>query len=113
LKQIFPSPRETFLHLFYDCNDVQELLDKFEKKYFDDVDLQNRQKKLEFWFFGISDIGDANEKFYVFLLLKNIVLFYVWECKLKKIRMSFASAENFLEFHEKQRRGLVAGVVTA
>jgi hypothetical protein len=103
LKQIFPSPRETFLHLFYDCNEVQDLLSKFEKKYFDDVDLQNRQKKLEFWFLGISDIGDANEKFYIFLLLKSLVLFYVWECKLKKIKMSFASAENFLEFHVKTK----------
>jgi exonuclease III len=101
IKQIFPSPRETFLHLFYDCNEVQDLLSKFENKYFDDVDLRSRQKKLEFWFLGICDIGDATEKFYIFLLLKSLVLFYVWECKLKKIKMSFASAENFLEFHVK------------
>jgi hypothetical protein len=77
------------------------LLSKFENKYFDDVDLRSRQKKLEFWFLGICDIGDATEKFYIFLLLKSLVLFYVWECKLKKIKMSFASAENFLEFHVK------------
>jgi hypothetical protein len=59
-------------------------LSKFENKYFDDVDLRSRQKKLEFWFLGICDIGDATEKFYIFFTAKKFSTVLCMGMQIKK-----------------------------
>jgi exonuclease III len=94
-----PVPRETFLHLFFDCPETQKTLLAFEGKYLSDIDLSSLALRKKFWFFGMVKENNHMTTKCFFQLVTITIMFYVWNCKLKKIVQSFASCKNFFFYH--------------
>jgi hypothetical protein len=94
----FPAPRESFKHVFYDCPESQHTIAEFENKYLAALNLHNEEQRTLFWFFGAlkRDLTDSRK---FFSLTAITVLFYIWDCKLRKCRQSSASCLNFYFYH--------------
>jgi hypothetical protein len=84
------APRETFLHLFYECNHVGSIRTAFANKHLGDFSVRSDNDKKLFWFCGL--INDTKNLTGGILAL--LINFYIWECKLRKTRMSLTSLEN-------------------
>jgi hypothetical protein len=84
------APRETFLHLFYECNHVGSIRTAFANKQLGDFSARSENDKKLFWFCGL--INDTKNLTGGILAL--LINFYIWECKLRKTRMSLTSLEN-------------------
>jgi hypothetical protein len=98
LTRNFPAPRETFLHIFYHCPETSSTLVSFEQKYLDNLELDTAEKRRLFWFFGTTDKKLKTLKKF-FSLTTSVILFYVWDCKLRKSKQSLASCLNFYFYH--------------
>ena len=78
-----PVPDETFIHLFFDCPSVNNILNWLENTFFPDIAFNNRDNRLKFWFFGILPL--RNENFSILnLTISQTFLFCIWRCKLQK-----------------------------
>jgi hypothetical protein len=100
-----PAPRETFIHLFFNCPETSATLLAFETKYLENLDLNTVEKKRLFWFFGTTDKKlKCIKKF--FGLTTSVILYYVWDCKLRKVRQSLASCLNFYFYYMELIRKL-------
>jgi exonuclease III len=98
LRKQLPAPRETFLHLFYNCPETKKTLVGFETKYLPVQNWTEIEKK-HFWFTGNPPDFNENRQKNLLYLCFVFVQFYVWECKLKKTIQSVASCENFFRYH--------------
>jgi exonuclease III len=99
LKNIRPVQRESFLHLFFDCPETNQILLGIEASILSDLHLNTGTEKKTFWFWGKSPL-DICKDGKIFLQLTSILfMFYVWECKLKKSALSVMSAKNFYFFY--------------
>jgi hypothetical protein len=94
----FPAPRENFAHLFFDCPQSHTTLCGFEDKYLADLHLDCREKKILLWFYGTTD--NKLRKYNIFLqMTTTVVMFYIWDCKLRKCKQSLSSCLNFYFFY--------------
>jgi hypothetical protein len=107
LNNIAPAPRETFSHIFFDCPETDRTFKSFEQKYLDVLDLDTENKRRVFWFLGlINGRQESKSKFYQ--MSSGTILYYVWDCKLRKAKQSFAGCLNFYFFHIDIMRKLSA-----
>jgi hypothetical protein len=98
LNNLLPVPRETFIHLFFDCPETAKTLMSFENEYLQELNLNTVTERKKFWFLSLHVDVVVNKN--TFLNLTTLViLFYVWECKLQKKRQSFGSALNYFFYH--------------
>jgi hypothetical protein len=105
LYEIRPSPRETFSHLFFDCKIIDDLLVGFEGRYLTSLNLNNEVKRRHFWFCAF--LGESfNETKIFYQLTVATIHFYIWECKLKKNKVSLSSCLNFYFYHMELARKL-------
>jgi hypothetical protein len=95
---IFPAPRETFLHLFFNCQESYATLSGFEQKYLNELRLDSENKKKNFWFFGSCNSKLKDKKAF-FHLTAGTILYYIWDCKLRKSKQSLSSCLNFYFYH--------------
>jgi hypothetical protein len=99
LRKSYPVPRETFLHLFFDCPETDTTLCHFENQLLNDITMVNPEARRKFWFYGCNDDISESDKIKFLQVTASIVMCYIWECKLKKCVQSFASADNFFFYH--------------
>ena len=83
LKNNGPIPTETVIHLFFDCDSVQPIMNWFETTFLSDLNLDNREKRLKFWFFGIIQNNNTTNILFS-LALAQTFLFSIWRTKLQK-----------------------------
>jgi hypothetical protein len=98
LNKSLPAPRETFIHVFFNCPETAATLAAFENKYFYSLDLNTEERRRLFCFFGTTDRKLKDCKKFL-SLTTSVVLFYVWDCKLRKGKQSLASCLNFYFYH--------------
>ncbi len=73
----FPVPAETFTHLFFDCNHVQNILGRLYDKYLCNFDLNKNS-------FFITNINEKECENWPVMLFFNIVRYNIWQNKLEK-----------------------------
>ena len=83
LKNHGPIPIETVVHLFFDCDSVQPIMNWFETTFLSDLNLDTREKRLKFWFFGIIHNNNLTNILFP-LALSQTLLFSIWRTKLQK-----------------------------
>jgi exonuclease III len=89
-----PVARETFVHLFHECPSTAKLHSKVIEQYCPELILNNDAEKKALWLLGL--LTPANRQFNLFLqILIGTVNFYVWECKIKKCKLSWYSCDTF------------------
>jgi Reverse transcriptase (RNA-dependent DNA polymerase) len=93
-----PAPRETFSHIFFDCPETEQTLKRFETKYLESLDLNTEEKRRMFWFLGQKS-GQVTENNKFLQISAGTIMYYVWDCKLRKAKQSFAGCLNFYFFH--------------
>jgi exonuclease III len=93
-----PAPRETFSHIFFDCPETDQTLKRFEAKYLVNLNLDTEVKRRMFWFLGLKS-GQVIENNRFLQISAGTIMFYVWDCKLRKSKQSFAGCLNFYFFH--------------
>jgi hypothetical protein len=81
----FPAPRETFIHLFFNCPETSATLVAFVNKYLENLDLNTAEKRRLFWFFGTTDKKFKCIKKFLGVTT-SVILFYVWDCKLRNCK---------------------------
>jgi hypothetical protein len=88
---------ETFLHLFYECDQLVGIRSKFYNKYF--IDLGNdAETKHKFWF-GILPVN-VKDKFFCILSML-LIQFGIWCAKQKGLKPSFVKINLDLLFSLK------------
>jgi hypothetical protein len=95
-RNLRPAPRETFLHLFFNCPESAATLTTLQSKYFQELGLITEEKKIKFWFLGVLEESECDALVFLFCIT---TMFYIWECKLKKNFQLVSSCELFLKFH--------------
>jgi hypothetical protein len=73
----FPVPAETFTHLFFDCNHVQNILVRLHDKYLCNFNFNTNS-------FFITDINEKECENWPVMLFFNIVRYNIWQNKLEK-----------------------------
>ncbi len=73
----FPVPAETFTHLFFDCNHVQNILGRLYDKYLCNFDLNKNS-------FFITNINEKECENWPVMIFFNIVRYNIWQNKLEK-----------------------------
>jgi hypothetical protein len=53
LNKLLPVPRETFIHLFFDCPETPKTLTGFEHEYLQDLNLNTVTERKQFWFYSL------------------------------------------------------------
>jgi hypothetical protein len=91
---LVPAP-ETFSHLFYQCPMTTNLRTQLTNNCMQSVIDFNEIEKKMFWFSGYLDRN--TEYFLGTFALVTYINEYIWECKLKKVRMSLPSLLNELD----------------
>jgi hypothetical protein len=79
IKGNIPVPDEDFLHIFFACPETKKVHDNFFNRYlptFNNGDV----KKILF----TGTLPEANKPNLFILAVTNVLLFYIWECKLQK-----------------------------
>jgi Reverse transcriptase (RNA-dependent DNA polymerase) len=83
LKKNFPAQRETFLHLFFDCEYTNSLHTLLINKFLPDLQMRmaHRSQLLNLIFYAMTN--ESNDYFFlrIFIITWNYV---IWECKLNK-----------------------------
>jgi exonuclease III len=94
-------PAESFLHVFYECPTVRSLKMSMTHHLDSTGRVLNEEEKRLFWLCGITMTADANQQkaVYVIQLAVMLINHYIWECKLKHIRLSINSALLDLKFN--------------
>jgi hypothetical protein len=98
INRLAPAPRESFSHLFFDCPESNSTLTKFEEKYLNDMSLNSEEKRRQFWFLGANP-NNLNSKNKFLQMTASVILLYIWDCKLWKVKQSFAGCLNFYFYH--------------
>jgi hypothetical protein len=94
LSNLLPAPRETFEHLFFECNRVSTIHAMANRTLWPELN-QDSCKKKSFWMLGSSlDEFIPNNKF-LQLTVCSINL-YIWECKIKKCELGWESCKTFV-----------------
>jgi hypothetical protein len=89
-----PVTRETFVHLFHECPITAKIHSKVLEQYCPELILNNEAEKKSLWLLGL--LTPANRQFNLYLqILIGTVNFYVWECKIKKCKLSWNSCDTF------------------
>ena len=83
LKNIGPIPIETVIHLFFYCDLVQPIMNWFEITFLSDLNLDTREKRLKFWFFGIIHNNNITNILFPLALAQSF-LYSIWRTKLQK-----------------------------
>jgi exonuclease III len=89
LKGADPAPDETFRHLFYECQNLTQLRDKFYAKYFLDLG-DTLEVKKHFWF-GVPPDTTRDKKLCIISAL--VIQFGIWSARLKGKMPSFLKIE--------------------
>jgi exonuclease III len=79
IKGILPVPDEDFLHIFFSCPETKKVHDNFFNRYLSIVNNDDIKKIL---FTGM--LPEANAPNLFILAATNVILAYIWECKLQK-----------------------------
>ena len=82
LKNNGPIPIETVLHLLFDCDSVQPIMNWFEITFLSDLNLDTREKRLKFWFFGIIHNNNITNILFPLALAQSF-LYSIWRKKLQ------------------------------
>jgi hypothetical protein len=87
---------ETFFHLFYSCRVTSSLRNLLATEHINELINSSEQTKRTFWLCGIYKIADNVPQMGTMVLA---ILFnsFIWETKIKKTRMSFASLMMYLD----------------
>jgi hypothetical protein len=90
-----PVPVETAGHLFFDCPSTNNLLARADSEFWPEFNL-NPEKRKSLWLGLITcflnDTGSCN----IFVQITvGTVQFFVWECKIKKQKPSWATCSDF------------------
>jgi hypothetical protein len=80
---IGPIPDESFEHLFFNCTITESALTGFFDKYFNEGHFPNILSKKKFLFTGTNWDTDIIDNFFL-STVAVILMFYIWECKLRK-----------------------------
>jgi len=81
-----PAPAESFAHIFFDCPQVYNAIEKFYAKYLN-IDLIR-----ENYFSGaFTEITAENQSINLIL---NVLRYHIWEAKLLRKNLSFPTLEN-------------------
>jgi hypothetical protein len=81
--RINPVPDESFLHLFFDCPAVGNILERFFNNFLPELNLDTGTKKKNYLFLGINPTTGKIDNLFL-ELLSVILMWYIWECKLQK-----------------------------
>jgi hypothetical protein len=81
LANIRPHSRETFSHLFFSCNVIEKLHDKFLPNFFPDLVFNTTNERVCFLFLGTVPHTGNNSFFFVRIFLLTW-LYVIWEAKL-------------------------------
>jgi hypothetical protein len=95
-----PAPRESFLHLFFECPETSSTLEAFERKYLLDFDFNGEADWKNFFSLGMA--SKNNKK--IDPILTGTISAVIWECKLLKNFQSFASCDLFFKYHMDNMR---------
>jgi hypothetical protein len=95
--RIEPVPDEDFLHLFFGCPAVGNILERFFDNFLPELNLDTGAKKKNYLFLGINPLTGKIDN--VFLeLLSIILMWYIWECKLQKKQPVYSGLLNEIFF---------------
>jgi hypothetical protein len=91
-----PAPSESFRHLFFDCPFTGDIQKKFEEKLIPEINLADDDRE-KLWLTWNTGTIAGTGKYNLFLQLAvSTVQFYIWECKIKKTKLSWSSCETFV-----------------
>jgi hypothetical protein len=99
IRKNFPVQRETFVHLFFECPETENTLTGFENLPLQDLHLENISDKKTFWFWEHVNLAQGKNSKKILQLMLLMIMFYLWECKLKKCAQSVTSTKNFYYFN--------------
>ena len=85
-EKTFPAPIESFSHIFYDCQHVNLIIQKFVEKYF------NLEVTRNLFFEGSIELN-GRDAMAVHLVL-DALRYSIWEFKLLKKKLSYYSVES-------------------
>jgi hypothetical protein len=101
LSNIIPPDRETFLHLFYNCNITNHLHERFLSTFFRDLAFNTANERICFIFFGTVPHTGKNNFMFVRIFLLTW-LYVIWEAKLFRQPLTPHMAyKNLVFFHQK------------
>jgi hypothetical protein len=98
------APRESFLHLFFECPETSSTLEAFERKYLLDFDFNSEADRKKFFFLGMASKNNKKIDPILTGTISAVIMFYIWECKLLKNFQSFASCDLFFKYHMDNMR---------
>ena len=85
---------EKFMHLFFDCPIVADIMGWFQNQFLGDINFTSREEKIKFWIFGIlppnENLGEQYNT--LSLLIAQQFQFIIWRFKLLKrlpVRVAF------------------------
>jgi hypothetical protein len=84
------AEQETFLHLFYSCPHTTALREALIATNVNEVLEMTVPEKKTFWLCGYS-VNRVSKTMLSTMVLALFINAYIWDCKLKKLRMSLAS----------------------
>ena len=84
--KILPAPLESFPHVFFDCQIVQPIINKFAVKYI--VPNVNRE------IFFTNNFGCENRCNLPITILMDCLRFVIWQLKLQKSALSYHTVEH-------------------
>jgi hypothetical protein len=94
LGKMLPAPRETFEHLFFECQRVSNIHAMANRTLWPELNQESCKKK-SFWMLGSSlDEFIPNNKF--LQLTVCAINLYIWECKIKKCELGWESCKTFV-----------------
>jgi hypothetical protein len=88
-----PVPDESFRHLFFDCEQTRISLVRFFNKYMPDFIFHDDTFLLRYLFCGVNVITEKRDNFFLSTVAIS-AMFYIWECKLRKIKPSAEELAN-------------------
>ena len=91
LSNINLAPRETFIHLFFYCDNSTRIRTIFETEYLGELGLLSEREKKMFWLFGVCPKSKENSNIFL-LAVTQVFQYCIWHFKILKrplVRHSF------------------------
>jgi hypothetical protein len=95
LEHRIPAPSESAVHLFFDCPSSESLHRSADRNFWPEFTLNDESRK-KLWLCFMSSTTNHTGNYNTFVQMAVCtVQFFIWECKLKKHKPSWAACKEF------------------
>jgi hypothetical protein len=92
LEKKIPTPAETFVHLFFECPVSEIIYKKADTEWWPGINFVTIEEKKKFWLCGLTLAKMPRHSIFVQVII-GLVHYYIWECKLKRQKLSWDSCK--------------------